>query len=354
MESHYISQSTSRTVSKKTVLVGAIALVALVGAFCVFSADSTEFRFFRFKGPVERTWGAWKVKHNRTYGGPEEKARFAIFQQNYKLIQAHNSKNKTYTLGLNQFADLSNKEFASLYTGASTAFKNASNGCDAPSDSSLLGVPKTLDWRTQGRVGAVKNQAQCGSCWAFSTTGSLEGLAAKSGKIPSFSEQQLVDCTTSYGNLGCGGGWVQNSFHYVLEKGIGSEAEYPYKGVDQTCQDSKVKNPYKIKDCANVAVQSVEALQQALQTGPVSVYVQADTSDFQFYTSGVVTGTNCFSEGQIDHAVLAVGYTEKSWIVKNSWGGSWGDNGYIQIATDNSADKNGVCGILSTPNTYPL
>jgi len=355
MESHYISQSGSRTLSKKTVIIAAIALVAVVGAFCVFNVDSAEFRFLRFKGPVEKAWDAWKVQHNKTYGGPEEKARFAVFKKNHKIVTSHNAKTKkNYTLALNKFSDLSSKEFASLYTGASVAFKNKTNGCDAPSAKGFQ-IPDTLDWRTQGRVGAVKDQQQCGSCWAFSTIGSIEGLSAKkNGQVGNYAEQQLVDCSTTYGNFGCGGGWVQNAFHYVQDKGIAAEGDYPYKAVDQTCQDSKVTAAFKLNDCANVAIQDPQALKEALQFGPVAVYVQADTSDFQFYTSGVVTGTNCFSERQIDHAVLAVGYTKNSWLVKNSWGGSWGDKGYIQLDISNDADKDGVCGILSTPNTYPL
>ena len=353
MDAHYVSQSASRTLSKKTVVIGAIALVAVIGAFCVFNADSTEFRYV-FKGPLEKSWSAWKAKNNRTYGGPEDKVRFSVFKNNHKIVQTHNSKQKSYTLTLNKFADLSTKEFAALYTGSSTAFKNASNGCDAPSLRSNVKVADTLDWRTQGRVGPVKNQAQCGSCWAFSTTGALEGLSATKGAIGSFSEQQLVDCSTSYGNFGCGGGWVQNAFHYVLDHGIAAEGDYPYTGVDGTCKDSSVKAAFKISDCANVATQSVDALKSALQNGPVAIYVEADQSAFQLYGGGVVDDATCFAEGQIDHAVLAVGYDANSWIVKNSWGPSWGSAGYIQLSQEVTTNPNGVCGILSTPNTYPL
>jgi C1A family cysteine protease len=342
--------------SKKTFIIGAIALVALVGTFCVFDADSSELRIIRFKGPVEKTWESWKRQHNKTYGGPEEKARLNVFKNNYKFIQAHNAKNKNYTLALNQFADLTTKEFSALYTGASTAFRKQSNDCPAPSLKRSLNRPDTLDWRTQNRVGPVKNQAQCGSCWAFSTTGSLEGLASKtSGQIPSFSEQQLVDCTTgTWGNFGCGGGWVQNSFAYVLQKGIGLQADYPYKGVDGTCQDSKITNPFKISGCANVAVNDVEALKDAVQNGPVAIYLEADQMSFQFYSGGVLDDASCFAEGFIDHAVLLVGYDTTSWFVKNSWAASWGDKGYIKISQETTTNPSGICGILSTPNTYPL
>lgn len=342
--------------SKKTVIIiGAIALVALVGSFFLFDADSTEFRLVRFKGPVEKAWEAWKVQNKKTYGGPEEKVRFNIFKKNHRFVQTQNLKKKNYTVALNKFADLTTKEFGSLYTGASTAFRKQANDCPAPSSNRVLSAPDTLDWRAQGRVGPVKDQAQCGSCWAFSTTGSLEGLASKSGSIPSFSEQQLVDCTTGdWGNFGCNGGWVQNAFHYVLQKGIGAESDYPYKGVDQTCQDSKVTNPYKINGCANVAVNDTNALKEALQNGPVSVYIEADQMSFQFYSGGVLDDASCFAEGQIDHAVLAVGYDSNSWIVKNSWGNSWGSQGYIQISQSTTSGASGVCGILSTPNTYPL
>ena len=339
---------------EKTTLNAALAFIALLAVLAFFKG-LTETRI-TFKGQAEAAWAAWKVQHNKTYGGPEETHRFNVFKNNLRIVQDHNAQKKNYTLALNQFADLTNKEFASLYTGASVVFKKANQDCPTPTLRATVAVPDTLDWRTQGRVGPVKNQAMCGSCWAFSSTGALEGLAAaKTGKIPSFSEQQLVDCTTgSWGNYGCGGGWVQNSFHYVMQKGIGGEDEYPYKGVDQSCQDSKVTNPFKISGCANVDTNSVDALKQALQNGPVSIYVEADTSAFQMYSSGVVDDTSCFSEGQIDHAVLAVGYTKDAWIVKNSWGSSWGQNGYIQISQDITKDARGICGILSTPNVYPL
>eukprot|EP00331_Platyophrya_macrostoma_P006607 CAMPEP_0176420546 /NCGR_PEP_ID=MMETSP0127-20121128/8664_1 /TAXON_ID=938130 /ORGANISM="Platyophrya macrostoma, Strain WH" /LENGTH=297 /DNA_ID=CAMNT_0017801149 /DNA_START=153 /DNA_END=1046 /DNA_ORIENTATION=+ len=296
----------------------------------------------------------WKAQYNKTYGGPEEQARFNVFKYNHQIVHLHNAQRKSYTLALNQFADLTNNEFAAIYTGASLDLRNASNDCPEPDMMSRLSIEDTIDWRTQGRVGPVKNQGQCGSCWAFSTVGALEGLSAKDGSLGDFSEQELVDCTTDYGNNGCGGGWVQNAFHYVLEKGIANEADYPYSATDETCKDNQVKSVFKPNGCANVAVNSTDALKQALQFGPVSVYVEADTSSFQFYSSGVVDDTFCFTNKEIDHAVLAVGYDSNSWIVKNSWGEAWGNKGYIQIATETSKDARGVCGILSAPNTYPL
>jgi len=352
MESPFIAQSTKRTVSKKALLVAALAFVAVVGVLCVYNADAIELRIFNGVGNSVLVYRHWKRTHSKMYGLVEDVQRYTTFKQNYYLIEKHNKLNSSYKLGLNQFADLTNKEYAALYTGAKAPIGGAEN-CPPPSHTNAI-VPDTLDWRTQGRVGPVKNQQQCGSCWAFSTTVSLEGLSAKNGKLGSFSEQQLVDCSGSYGNYGCGGGWVQAAYHYVLDHGIAAESDYTYTATDGQCKDSTVTPAFKMTDCANVDVNSVDALKQALQTGPVSVYIEADTSAFQLYTSGVIDDSaNCYPEGMIDHAVLAVGYDSEAWIVKNSWDTTWGDSGYVRIGLT-SSDARGICGILSCPNTYPL
>ena len=337
---------------KKAIVAGAVALVVL-GALTMFK--HSEYRI-TFKGQAETAWSAWKSQFNKTYGGPEEKVRFNIFKKNHKLVQLHNANpNKKYTVALNQFADLTNKEFATIYTGAKKP--EGKTYCDAPEEMlSVRAAPDTLDWRTQGRVSPVKNQGQCGSCWSFSTTGALEGLAAaQTGTVPTLSEQELVDCSTYTGNQGCNGGWVQWAFQYVLDNGgIASEADYPYKAVDQTCKNSTKKAFTGLNGCVNVATQSADALKEALQNGPVSVYIEADQWSFQMYSSGVYDNSDCFADGQIDHAVLAVGYTKDAWIVKNSWGTSWGEKGYIQISSADTTDKNGICGILSTAYPRPL
>ena len=191
----------------------------------------------------------------------------------------------------------------------------------------------------------VKNQGQCGSCWAFSTTGSLEGAKFKAdGKLESFSEQQLVDCSKSYGNNGCGGGWMNSSFFYVTDNGITTEAKYGYKGVAGACHYNTTDQAWIIHDCTEVTVDNEAALQNAVAQQPVSVAIEANHISFQLYKSGVYTG-NCGTK--LDHGVLAVGYGEDSgkkfWKVKNSWGASWGLKGFILI--ERTGNGKGKCGI---------
>jgi len=209
--------------------------------------------------------------------------------------------------------------------------------------------PTSWDWRAKGAVTPIKNQQQCGSCWAFSTTGSLEGLNfINNGKLLSFSEQQLVDCSGSYGNEGCDGGWPFWALQYTAANGIELESVYPYTAQDGTCQYNKANVVFTNAGYGNVTNYNEVAMETQLLIQPISVCVEADQSVFQLYTGGVITSASCGT--QLDHAILAVGYASTSagqnyWIVKNSWGPSWGQSGYVYIAKSNSTNSYGVCGI---------
>jgi C1A family cysteine protease len=219
-----------------------------------------------------------------------------------------------------------------------------------PEDSAATSV----DWRTKNAVTQVKNQGQCGSCWAFSATGALEGLhAIKDGSLLAFSEQQLIDCSSSYGNQGCGGGIMDNAFLYVEAYGIETEQDYPYTGVQGPCKYDKSKVKFANTGYVDVTPNNEKQLEAAVNIGPVSVAVEADQPAWQMYTGGIVTA-NCGTN--VDHGVLIVGYgvqgTQAYWIVKNSWGPEWGENGYIRIAKGTSTNSPGMCGIATMPS-YP-
>jgi C1A family cysteine protease len=214
-------------------------------------------------------------------------------------------------------------------------------GAQIPTDN----LPETVDWTAKGGVTPVKNQGQCGSCWAFSTTGALEGEYFRTqGSLQSFSEQQLVDCSKSYGNGGCNGGLMNMSFWYVIDHGITNETQYPYKAAGSTCKYTDAQKVWGISNCVDVTVNVEKALLASIAHQPTSVAIEADHASFQLYKSGVYSG-NCGTK--LDHGVLAVGYGEqsgKTFIkVKNSWGSSWGSQGYIYIAR--KGDGKGQCGI---------
>jgi KDEL-tailed cysteine endopeptidase len=228
---------------------------------------------------------------------------------------------------------------------------------EEPENSSDL--PKSVDWREKGAVTAVKDQGQCGSCWSFSASGALEGANfIKNGKLVSISEQHFVDCDDN-GDHGCHGGLMDNAFEWAQKNGgVCSEENYPYDAKKGRCNNKGCGDKYATpKSFTDVKENSDEALMSALAKQPVSVAIEADQKEFQLYQSGVFTAPCGIS---LDHGVLAVGYGTDAdsggdyWIVKNSWGPTWGEDGYIRLARGKSVDqKEGQCGILSGPPSYP-
>lgn len=283
-------------------------------------------------------------EHGRSYGTRAEfEFRSEQFKKTKAEIDAINADpENTFTAGINHFSDYTHEEYKKLL-GYRAEMKKPSL------DGELLSVENladTVDWRTKGAVTKVKNQGQCGSCWAFSSTGSIEGADfLSSGTLNSLSEQQLVDCSKD--NNGCNGGLMDLAFEYVEKKPLVLETEYPYKAKDGKCKavSDGVGTVTSYKD-----VKSLHApaqLKAAVAIGPVSIAVEADKSVFQNYESGILNSRKCGKK--LDHGVLAVGYGDGYFIVKNSWGASWGDAGYLKIS---DSTKN-ICGILSQPS-YPI
>ena len=276
----------------------------------------------------------------------------AVWLKTLEFVESHNMRYErgieTYEVEMNAFADLTSEEFSARHLiEFPESVTSKCTGPQAPTDN----IPDSIDW-TDKAVTGVKNQGQCGSCWAFSTTGSVEGLyAQKHEDKKSFSEQQLVDCSKSYGNQGCNGGLMNLSFFYIKDHGITEESKYPYRGVGGTCHYKDEDAVYTINDCTEVTAKSLKSLLGAIAQQPVSVAIQANQLGFQTYKKGVFSG---ICGHKLDHGVLAVGYGEqdgKKFIkVKNSWGSSWGQHGYILMA---QKDDNGQCGInlaASFPN----
>jgi len=283
----------------------------------------------------------FRERFHRSYESLREfETRFGIFKQNLEDIQNHNSKNHTFTLAVNQFADLTQSEFRDRLGVNLKSYQ-----CQ-PYNISYLDLPDSIDWREKGAVTSVKDQGQCGSCWTFSATGAIEGAWSISrGELLDLSEQELVDCAgVLYGSHGCNGGQMDGAFKYVIKYGqCGSN--YSYTGKGGACQpcDPVVK----ISSCYDVKPNDQIALKTAVAQQPVAIAIEADTKYFQFYSSGILTGVECGTN--LDHGVLIVGYgTEDGkdyWTVKNSWSDTWGENGYVRIGRSNLVNDSGICGI---------
>jgi len=320
-----------------------LVALCLLGLACAYTVE-------RHEEIADGSWQQWKGTHSKFYPNiNEEKVRYTIWQENLRKIAEHNAQNNGLTLKINHFGDLTNLEYRAMFNGYLHKKENGTTFLTP----SHIEAPETVDWRDQGYVTPVKNQGQCGSCWAFSTTGSLEGQHfKKTGKLVSLSEQNLVDCSKQ--NNGCQGGLMDFAFAYIKKNGgIDTESSYPYKAVDGRCKYNSANNGATVTGFTDIPKGDEDALKNAIATvGPIAVAIDASHYSFQFYHSGVYNERQC-SSTQLDHGVLAVGYGtyqgKDYWLVKNSWGTGWGLQGYIRM----TRNKNNQCGIASSAS-YPL
>ncbi|KAK9892736.1 hypothetical protein WA026_021928 [Henosepilachna vigintioctopunctata] len=295
---------------------------------------------------IQQQWKDFQAQFGKTYRSPvEARKRFAIFKANIEDIEVHNidfeNGKFTYRKGVNQFTDWTKDEFKQ-YLNRGLAYESNNFGKIFEKSEEFV-APEHVDWREQGVVTEVKSQGSCGACWAFGTTGALEGQMAIANKsLISLSEQNLIDCSTPQNNHGCRGGNMVKAFTYIQANGIESESDYPYTGKDGDCQASDNKIVTKISGFVQIPKYDEQALQEAIATkGPVAVGV--DASYFDAYESGIFNGP-C-NNVYLNHAILLVGYGSENgneyYIAKNSWGKSWGTKGYMKLARN----QDNMCGV---------
>lgn len=305
-----------------------------------FTAQEYWTLWQHFKSFDEHTGYATSAEHND---------RFEVFKSNMDMAREFNKKGEySFQLGVTQFADLTQEEFGAWLTKSNGVKPKVEAGtCGSYDKSKHPAAPASVDWTTKGAVTPVKNQGSCGSCWAFSTTGGIEGQnQLKTGTLSSFSEQELVDCSSAEGNQGCNGGLMDDGFAFVMKDGLCFESAYPYEGTDGTCRESSCTEKVKLSGCTDIPAGDTDSLKSAsANVGPISIAVDANFW-WQMYSGGIFD-KSC-NPDKLDHGVLLVGYGDGYWKVKNSWASSWGESGYIRLKGDAN-----TCGLANSAS-YPI
>lgn len=298
-------------------------------------------------------FNAWTAKFNKKYNGAEALRRRAIFTMNAKLVATQNKVNGFEMSVDGPFAAMTNAEYRANLKATRVAEEAQANVETLKAD-----YPESLDWRSQGKITPIRDQAQCGSCYTFGSVAALEGrLLMQYSNLDKntldLSEEQLVQCSRSLGNNGCNGGLGTKVYKYIQKNGIVREKDMPYTAKDGRCTVDLSKKYAGISGYKNVASKNTEQLKAALTEGVVDVSIDASSYKFQLYKTGVYTDTKCgTSIMDLNHEVACVGYGKENgqeyWIVRNSWGTSWGDKGYIKMAI-----KGNTCGVSTDP-IYPV
>lgn len=330
------------------IVLGLAALAALTSVTFINNRQKIE----RLHLKEHLAFIQWKATQNKVYASPKEELyrKMTFFRTLANIADVNSDAALTYKAAVNQFSDLTEEEFVAKYTGLQGV-----NEADTIPHVNKGVKAADVDWRTQGAVNPVKNQGQCGSCWAFSAVGAAESAWKIAGnQLTSFSEQQLVDCSTKYGNHGCNGGLMNNAFNYWIKdsKGIASEAKYPYLARDSTCKYTEDEKSGAIRAFSSIAKKDCDGLLHAITQQPVAIGIAANA--IMSYSSGIFNNPRCGN--QLNHGVVTVGYgsenSQEYWIVRNSWGAQWGEQGYIRFARDDNKKEDGMCGICLSAS-YP-
>lgn len=325
----------------------------ILSVLIVATVLASAYFVFQTSSPLEAEveFGNFIVSYNKNYASEEEyNFRLSVFAEQLRIINEHNAKGLSWTLGVNQFSDWTREEYKAIL-GYKAQTKNSevvNTIQDMPTNCKKL-ERKTVDWHQSGHVGRVKNQGKCGSCWAFSAVGALEGAYFKhTGKFVEFSEQQLVECDKF--SHGCNGGLMENGFYHWMRTAPRSEQDYPYDLPPKKCRENDIPSSYPVLELGYRVDITWECLYEAVTHGVVSVAIRAENDDFRSYKSGIIDGTGCGTD--LDHGVTLVGYDAENdaWHVKNSWGSSWGESGFVRIRR---GEGMGVCGI-NQQNAQPV
>lgn len=342
----------------------------------IIAVLSLTFVGLSFAIDDETAWIEYKRSYQKRYASrAEEEIRKRHFLENKHYMERHNDAKSelTFTQGINELADLSVDEVNTYLNGfrppndepvvseSGLALILSSLGASLEetrlneevfydeNDNSTHRATGHLDWRNQGRVSRVKDQGMCGSCWAFATTGALEGYLASQNRTILLSEQNLVDCSGNYGNNGCNGGLMDAALKYVRDHGIMASREYPYTAKNGPCKFRPSRSVMRSRGSARLPRGNESLLRLALRlSGPLPVAIDASLKSFHLYKSGIYNDNHCKNKlNNLNHAVLLIGYGTDSqgsdyWIIKNSWGRKWGERGFMRIAR-----RNNLCGISS-------
>jgi cathepsin L len=325
-----------------------LALLMLVA--CAMGAPAAKS--FLTEEEFTSLWTAYKQMHSKNYAPAEEVERFRLFRERVELVNEHNNLfaagKVSYSMEINANADKTVAEMMHR-----NGFRTNDKRGPGVKLMAVGALPDQVDWREKGYVTGVKDQGQCGSCWSFGTTGTLEGQwFAKTGNLVSLSEQNLVDCDTDW-DMGCNGGLPTYAYQYIIKNGIDTEKSYPYTARDGNCKFNPANVGANMTDFVEIEKDSEDALKTAVATvGPIAVGIDASHFSFQLYSGGVYDEPRC-SSTRLDHAVLVIGYGTEGgkdyWLVKNSWGTSWGEDGYIKM----SRNLSNQCGIAHDAS-YPI